>query len=616
MKTEAFIHQNQRVSCADAYSDVNGCPPVSDKSICETCTNLLESAYIFRQMCRIADQPNYNVCRCCFQEKSDSNDQFLNIKNAVFEHNNKSVTFFKGYFDVNSMVDSAIFTNFDANICEDCAVQLESAYVFRRMCQKTAEILQQTSERKQNKESEQECSHLNSAHWSSHNSNKKKSRKADKQRAYIKIKTDHRYLKSRRPHDIQQISFSFYCKKCPKTFRSKIELSSHRKIKHKNVRRTLDLYAKVWKRKSTLCLSGRIKKNFCEKCQIVFKNRQSHTSHNRSVHQMDCTVRVLQQQDSVKILNSSSGLDIHSDECQTSFQSKYSLANHVHSEHLNISYDCKDCDKVFKTADGLFQHKRVHGKSLHKCEKCPRAFRRRPYLLQHIRNKHDNLRVPCQDCGKTFKSCSGLHYHKRIIHMKKLFKCKDCDKMYKNLSSLNVHTNAMHLNKTFQCEKCSKVYHRRELFILHYRIKHLNKLLACQDCEKEFTSTIGLHLHKASKHLKIMHQCEQCPKTFSQKNGLREHVENIHEKKQHSCQFCKKVYKSLSSLIVHKNTMHLKKLLKCKNCEKTFNNHSARYRHNATEHLKLTFECQKCKKKLANKQRLAKHIQKFHPNNS
>jgi hypothetical protein len=113
------------------------------------------------------------------------------------------------------------------------------------MCQKTAKILLQTFEREHNKKI--------LAPWSSHNPNKRKSRNVDKQRAAIKIKTDHRYLKSRRSHDIQQISFSFNCKKCPKTFKSKIRISSDRKIKHKDVRRTRDLY--VWKRKSTLGLS-------------------------------------------------------------------------------------------------------------------------------------------------------------------------------------------------------------------------------------------------------------------------------------------------------------------------------------------------------------------------
>jgi hypothetical protein len=628
MKTEAFIHQNQRVSFIDAYSYVNGCPPVSVESICETCTNLLESAYVFRQMCQEANHAIHNECRCCLQEKSDSIDEFWDMRNTVFEHKNTTVTLFEGYFDVNnSLEDSANITISEAVICDNCAVQLNSAYAFQRMCQKTAEILQQTSKRACNKESELECSRLYSAHFSSHNTNKKKSRNADKQRIAIRIKAGPLSLKSRRSHVIQQISFSLNCKKCPKTFKSNIRLSSHRKINHIDVRRTRDLYARVWKRKSTLRLSDRIKQNFCEICQIVFKTRQSYTSHNRSIHRKDCIVLVPQQQDSVKEFNSSSGLNILNksipqklqyccEKCLKAFQTKYSLSNHIHREHLNISYDCKDCDKVFKTLASLRQHNLGHGKSLYQCEKCPKMYGRRSNLLQHIRTKHENLRYPCQDCDRVFTSKLGLKNHKTIIHLKKLFKCKVCFKMCKNLSCLRTHINLKHLNRTFQCEICSKIYQNKDNFIVHYRSKHLNIVFACRDCEKIFSSTTGLNLHKASKHLKIMHQCEQCPKTYSHKIGLREHVENIHEKKQHSCQYCKKLFKSLSGLTVHKNNIHLKKLLKCKNCEKTFNNRSARYHHNATEHLKLTFECQKCKKNLSSKQSLAKHIQKFHPNNS
>jgi uncharacterized C2H2 Zn-finger protein len=605
MKTEVFIHQNQRVSYADAYSDVNGCPPVSAESICETCTNLLESAYVFRKMCRVPDQPYYNICLCCLQEKSNSNDQFLNFKTAIFEHNNKIILFFVGYFDVNnySLEDSVDFTISEVRICEDCALQLKSAYAFRRMCQKTAEILQQTSEqseRQHNKESGQECT------------NTKKRRKTDKHRIVIRIKAGQLNLKSRRPHDIHQ--FSFLCTKCPKTFKNKIELSSHRKIKHKDVRTTRDLYARVWKRKSTLRLTGRIKQNFCEKCQIVFKTRQSYFSHIRSVHQMD----------SNKVFNSNPGLNVlkksfhqklqyRCKECPKAFQFKFSLSTHVHKDHLNISYDCKDCDIVFNTSAGLYQHNLGHGKPLHQCQKCPKAFRRRPYLLQHIRNIHENLEYPCQDCDKVFKSSDTLYYHKNTVHLKKLFKCKVCDKIYKNSTGLRTHTNK-HLNRNFQCEKCSKIYLRKDHFIMHYQSKHLNILFACQDCDRVFTSRSGRIRHKASIHLEIMHQCEQCPKTFSRKGSLREHVENIHEKKQFCCQDCKKVYKSLSELTFHKKITHLKKLLKCKNCEKTFTNYYSRKSHNAKEHLKLTFECQKCKRKLANKKTLADHMQKIHPN--
>jgi hypothetical protein len=464
MKTEAFIHQIKRVSFIDAYSDVNGCPPVSAESICETCTNLLESAYVFRQTCRVANQSNDNVCRCCFQEKSERKDQFLNMKNAVFEHNNKRVTFYEGYFEVKFLEDSATFTNFDASICEDCAMQLESAYAFRRMCQKTAEILKQTSERKQNKEN---------------------------------------FLRK----------LQYHCKECPKAF-----------------------------------------------------------------------------------------------------QTRYLRAIHVYKEHLIIIYDCKDCDKVFKTSASLRQHKLGHGKSLHQCGTCPKAYRRRTILLQHIKTKHENIRLACQDCDKTFTSLSGLHHHKTTIHLNKLFKCKVCYKICKNITCLQTHINFKHLNRTFQCEKCSKIYLRKDDFIVHYQSKHLHIVFACQDCEKVFTSRSGLTFHNTRIHLKILHQCEQCPKTFCDKRTLRTHVENIHEKKQYSCQDCKKVFKTQSGLTVHKNIIHLKKLLKCKKCEKTFINRSARDLHNAKEHLMLTFECQKCKKNLANKKTLSAHMRKIHPN--
>jgi KRAB domain-containing zinc finger protein len=532
MKNEAFIHQNQRVSLVDAYSDVNGWPPVSDIIICETCTNLLESVYVFRQLCQLSDQPIYNVCRCCLQEKSDSNDEFLDMRNTVFEHNNTTVTLFVGYFDVNnSLDDSANITISEAIICEDCAGQLKSAYAFRKMCQKTAEILLQTFEREQNKEI--------SVLLRTHNTNKKKSRNADKKRSVIKINVGQSNLKSRRPHLKQQISFSFNCKKCPKTFKSKISLSSHKKIKHRDVRTTRDLYARVWKRKSTFRLSGRVKQNFCEKCQIVFKTEQSHSIHNRSVHQMDHTVLVSQQQDSDKVFNSSPGLNIPNTsflqkiqyrckKCPKAFQSKYSRTNHVHIVHLNKSYDCKDCDKVFKSPQSLYQHKLGHSKP-YKCENCPQVYGRQNLLLQHIRNKHENIRLACQDCDKTFTSLSGLHDHKTIIHLKKLFKCKVCDKIYKNENSLRGHTKFKHLNKTFQCEKCSKIFQRKDDFIVHYRSKHLNILLACQDCEKVFTSKTGLYSHKARIHLKILYQCQKCKKTFSEKRGLRIHVENIHK---------------------------------------------------------------------------------------
>jgi hypothetical protein len=144
----------------------------------------------------------------------------------------------------------------------------------------------------------------------------------------------------------------------------------------------------VSKTKSTLRLSGRIKQNVCEKCQIVFITRQRHFSHIRAVHQMDYD----------KVFNTSPGLNTlkkschqklqyRCKKCPKAFQTNYLRAVHVHKEHLNTSYACKDCDNVFLTSAGLYQHKIGHSKP-YQCEKCPKAYRSRTILLQHIQIKH------------------------------------------------------------------------------------------------------------------------------------------------------------------------------------------------------------------------------------
>jgi hypothetical protein len=612
MKTDSFIHQ--RVSFVDAFSYVNGWPPVSDENICETCTNLLESAYVFRQMCRAANHPIYNVCHCCLQEKSDSNYQFLDMRNAVFEHNNKSVTFFEGYFDVNSLEDPANFTNFDVSICEDCAMQLKSAYVFRRMCQKTAD-------------SGQEYSRLHSAHWRSHNTNTNTRRKADNKRIAIRINAGQRNLKTQRPHDIQQISFSFNCKKCPKTFKSKIKLSSHRKIKHKDVRRTRDLYARVSKRKSTLPLCGRF------------------NTHNRSVHQMDCNVHMLQQKYSVKEVNSSSSLNTlkksfhgklqyRCKRCPKAFQTQYSLITHVQREHLNKSYDCKDCDKVFTSRSGLNFHKAsIHLKIQHQCEQCLKNFSGKRTLRAHVENIHEEKQYSCQCCNKLFKTLRCLTVHQKLQyrckkcpkafqtqcslvthihkdHLNKSYDCKDCDKVFNTPAGLRQH-NLGH-SKSHQCEKCSKAYRSRAILLQHIETKHENLRLACQYCDKVFKSYGGLYNHKTTIHAKKLFKCKFCDKIYKNPTCLSAHTNAKHLNKTFQCVKCSKIYLRKDDFINHYRSKHLNIVFACQDCDNVFTSKNGLKSHKARKHLKIMHQCEQCPKTFLEKRRLRLHVEKIH----
>jgi general transcription factor IIIA len=411
MKTEVFIHQNQRVSYADAYSDVNGCPPVSAESICETCTNLLESAYVFRQLCQVTNQPIYNVCRCCLQEKLNSNDEFWDMRNTVFEHKNTTVTLFEGYSDVNnSLDDSANITISEAIICDNCAVQLNSAYAFRRMCQKTAEILQQTSERAYNKEIEQECSRLYSAHWSSHNTKKKK-RNADKQRAGIKIKTDQNQglsLGGFHKHKTTiHLNKLFKCKVCDKMYKNPTCLSAHTNAKHSN-------------------------KTFqCEKCSKVYHRKDYFIMHYRSKH-----------------LN----IVFACQDCDKVFTSKTGLTYHKDSIHIKILHQCEKCPKTFSDNRGLRVHvENIHEKKKYSCQDCEKVYKSHSALSVHKNIIHLKKLLKCKNCEKTFNYLAARNHHNRQEHLKLTFECQKCKKKLTSKQALAVHMQKIHPNDSLAC---------------------------------------------------------------------------------------------------------------------------------------------------------------------
>jgi hypothetical protein len=522
MKTEVFIHQNQRVSFVDAYSDVNGWRAVSDKSICKTCTNLLESAYVFRQMCRVAaDQPNYNVCRCCCQEKLGSNDQFMNMRNAVFEHNNKSVTYFEGYFDVNSLEDSATFTNSKVSICEDCAVQLESAYAFRRMCQNTTEILKQTFELEENKESGQDFSRFNLYHWKSHNTNKKK---ADTQRAAIK--TDQPNLKLRHSHDIQQISFSFKCEKSPKTFKSK-------KLQY-----------------------------ICKKCPKAFQTQNSLANHVRREHlniSYDC-------KDCDKVFNTPTGLYQHKlghsksyqcEKCPKAFRRRTILLQHIQTKHDNLGLSCQDCDKAFKSYSGLHKHKtKIHLKKLFKCKVCDKIYKNPTCLSAHTNAKHLNKSFQCEKCSKVYHQRDKFIFHYRIKHLNILLACQDCEKVFTSRGGLAFHKATSHLKILHQCEQCPKTFSGKQKLREHVEKIHEKKQYFCQDCNKVFKSLNGLSAHKNFIHLKKLLKCKNCEKTFTNFYTRNSHMKQEHLKLSFECQQCKKKLANKKTLALHIQKFH------------------------------------------------------------
>ncbi len=74
-------------------------------------------------------------------------------------------------------------------------------------------------------------------------------------------------------------------------------------------------------------------------------------------------------------------------------------------------YKCDDCEKEYKTKDGLRVHIEIkHSTSVQslQCVKCDKHFLNKHSLKNHLRRVHPSLLHSCTLCGSSFKASIGI----------------------------------------------------------------------------------------------------------------------------------------------------------------------------------------------------------------
>jgi hypothetical protein len=462
MKSVSLINQNQKVSFLDAYSAVTKDQTIfhiPEAGICETCALFLESAYIFRQMCNDAKQPVPNVCICCLLEKIDDNFRFWNMRTDVFVHKNQRVTFFEGYCEINNCtIDEADLTQ--NIICEDCAIQLESAYVFQRMCREAIAVLQRRLSPESISIDQDECN-VTVTHHSDINDRRPS------------VPQDYK-----RQHRAQYLIISYNCKKCPKVLKSKLGLSSHRRITHNDIHFNRILYVKVYKRRQAVPPPP------LQKCEKFSKNQPTLRCRTKNLH---------------KIGLFSCG------KCSKVYLTELALQRHMCEEVVKATFACKHCEKIFKTVYSLSRHiTAVHLIVEYPCKKCNKTYRKKTELYMHDRIEHQNILFTCQHCDKGYKTIYGLSWHIKMVHLKqkpKLHPCKNCPKQYTKKKRLFEHNQSVHLNDPFTCNDCDKVFITTRGLSTHIKYVHLNISYPCTNCTKVYPKKSSLRYHNFKKHL-------------------------------------------------------------------------------------------------------------------
>ncbi|XP_063286880.1 zinc finger protein 646 [Pelobates fuscus] len=98
-------------------------------------------------------------------------------------------------------------------------------------------------------------------------------------------------------------------------------------------------------------------------------------------------------------------------------------------------YKCNQCDRSYRHAGSLLNHRKTHSTGVYQCPDCHKKF----YNLLALKNHLRIHRYPCPDCGKAFRIASHLATHRKVHEQGGPFTCQLCSKRFFCRSTFEQH---------------------------------------------------------------------------------------------------------------------------------------------------------------------------------
>merc|ERR1719154_470400 len=246
----------------------------------------------------------------------------------------------------------------------------------------------------------------------------------------------------------------------------------------------------------------------CDECSQEFATSKLLKKHISSEHGSDEMRRaynnwILEVND----VSGESWFKCNFPECNFTAASKKGAGLHALSSHTEKSFICHQCGDSFLTESSLAHHSKYKHKKesgpifmLYQCKYCNKHFKTLSYLTAH-ENEHKGVRpFQCDACGKSFASAGMLRSHK-FTHAPKIFKCDCCDQAFPRRNTLLVHLRAVHMHeKPYECDICGQRFPRSSSMPRHRRIHTGLPNYQCQYCHKTSTQRGDLNRHVAKMH--------------------------------------------------------------------------------------------------------------------
>ncbi|CAG0916590.1 unnamed protein product [Notodromas monacha] len=177
-----------------------------------------------------------------------------------------------------------------------------------------------------------------------------------------------------------------------------------------------------------------------------------------------------------------------------------------------LAFFCDECSATYARKSSLLKHKLAHHERsvrVFSCPTCGVGFEKYSFLIKHREEVHkEKILFDCDICKKSFGTKGAVRLHKKTVHKTdhvQEFACKSCDKVFRRKDYLLNHMKSHSGKSLFTCATCGRQYTKKEKLCEHMNKHSSGATILCEVCGLEFMLRKDLvaHIKEAHRDVKV-----------------------------------------------------------------------------------------------------------------
>nr|XP_056720185.1 zinc finger protein 646 [Euleptes europaea] len=295
----------------------------------------------------------------------------------------------------------------------------------------------------------------------------------------------------------------YRCGECGRTYRHAGSLLNHRKshkVGHFACPQCGKAYPNLMSLKNHQRVHYEVKRHRCLDCGKAFKWQRQLLRHQRRPHPCGSGTLVQERERNQRAPKRERGGGrgepppgpFRCLSCSKQFPDRTSLRNHARV-HAKKRFECPECGKAYRASRDLAHHLRRHRAEAEDDEGSSS-----PSYPNASKPLEEERPYKCNSCDRTYRHAGSLLNHKKA-HATGLYRCPTCQKDFFNLLALKNHLQTHRDKKRHRCPHCGKAFRTARHLAAHAKVhggpREEGTSFACVVCSKTFFHQLSFRQH-------------------------------------------------------------------------------------------------------------------------